>query len=196
MDGTDRVIRGSFTARESCFFFFSALSFVLKFNPRMGQEGDVQRGGFRLDGPVTSRDKVDRLCLLGSWWYTRAPSLRCGFASISRSLSLPLSLSLSLSPSVLPSLHPSCFGVSFIPLSSVSLFLTRRTSLEDSAFSKSRDRITKLPPVSRYFVFPSLPARIFHPHQNRRAAEIYNGPMADARNTRRTKEKRLHKIAK
>ncbi|KYN07168.1 hypothetical protein ALC62_01834 [Cyphomyrmex costatus] len=32
----------------------------------MGQEGDVQRGGFRLDGSVTSRDKVDRrLCVRG-----------------------------------------------------------------------------------------------------------------------------------
>ncbi|EGI57463.1 hypothetical protein G5I_14532 [Acromyrmex echinatior] len=51
----------------------------------MGQEGDVQRGGFRLDGPVTSRDKVDRrLCLLGSWWYTRG-SLLLGFKSLSLS---------------------------------------------------------------------------------------------------------------
>ncbi|KYN45147.1 hypothetical protein ALC56_00397 [Trachymyrmex septentrionalis] len=55
----------------------------------MGQEGDVQRGGFRLDGPVTSRDKVDRrLCLLGSWWYTRAPSVFVLLGSKSSSLSM------------------------------------------------------------------------------------------------------------
>ncbi|KYN21181.1 hypothetical protein ALC57_06452 [Trachymyrmex cornetzi] len=50
----------------------------------MGQEGDVQRGGFRLDGPVTSRDKVDRrLCLLGSWWYTLSLLLDSKSSSLS-----------------------------------------------------------------------------------------------------------------
>ncbi|EZA54286.1 hypothetical protein X777_06161 [Ooceraea biroi] len=38
----------------------------------MGQAGDVQRGGSRLDGPVTSRDKVGRrLRPPGSWWHTQ-----------------------------------------------------------------------------------------------------------------------------
>lgn len=144
---------------RAAFSFFFSLSFVLKFNPRMGQEGDVQRGGFRLDGPVTSRDKVGRrLCLLGSWWHTRAPSLRCGFVSpsLSSSLSLSLSVSLSSSLSVLESLS------------------SPRLPLVSSWIAGCPPRILHPPLVGiepsnrpRYkslcFVFPSLPARVSPP---------------------------------
>lgn len=156
MNGTDRVVRGSFT--ELVFFLFFSLSFVLKFNPRMGQEGDVQRGGFRLDGPVTSRARsaVVCVCLARGGTHVRP---RCGFASlpspsppVSRSLFFSLFLLLFLS------LHLSPFwSLLFHPFSSVSPFLACRMSLEDPP---PRDRIAKPPPVSRCFVVPSLPERV------------------------------------
>lgn len=142
----------------SCFFSFFSLSFVLKFNPWMGQEGECTKRWFRLDGPVTSRDKV--VCLARGGTHVRS---RCGFVSL---LSLPPSfphpLPLSLSASLFISLYFGVFPSPRLP----RLFLACRMSLEGSTSSANRDRTIKPTPSKSVFGTPfSNPNTLYRPRQ-------------------------------
>lgn len=151
VDRMDRVARGSFRV-VSLFFSLSFSNLILEW----GRQGDVQRGGSRLDGPVTSRDKVGRrLCLLARSDGGTHVRPWCDAASSSRSLSLYISPSIlfSRSPLSLPlSLVFSLYPGLFHPPSSASLFLTRTghpTRTQRSPPRENGDETAKPLPVNR-----------------------------------------------
>lgn len=166
----------------SCFLF---IFLVLEFNPRMGQAGNVQRGGFRLDGPVTSRDKVGRCLRLLVVAHTCALAASSFFPS----LSLPFFAFLS------PFLH-SLGSPSFPHLPLVSSWLAKYPTKTRVLHERGWNCQTA-PDKSVFSPFLPVPHTFHRLRQNKAKAVVnYNGPIADAGDARRSKERRLRKIAR